>query len=85
MCETSPVVGVWVALGMKTEPTHQPVDGHLPARVLSHRKVILDSATGRGVSLVTPSDNTRVQDLVDLVLTIDYSLEQAALDRGAHR
>ena len=28
MLGTSPVGCCWVALGMKTEPTHRPVDGH---------------------------------------------------------
>ena len=32
---TSPVGSCWVALGMKTEPTHRPRDGHLLARPLS--------------------------------------------------
>jgi len=31
---TSPVGCAWVALGIKTEPTLRPVDGHLPARPL---------------------------------------------------
>jgi hypothetical protein len=29
------VVGCWVALGIKPEPTRRPVDGHVPARPLS--------------------------------------------------
>ena len=29
------VVGCWVALGIKPEPTRRPVDGHLSARPLS--------------------------------------------------
>ena len=31
---TSPVGCGWDALGIKTEPPHRPVDGHLPARAL---------------------------------------------------
>ena len=35
MCGDLPGRRVWVALDMKIEPTSRPVDGHLPARVLS--------------------------------------------------
>jgi len=33
------VVGCWVALGIKPEPTRRPVDGHLSARPLSARSL----------------------------------------------
>src|SRR3954463_3305149 len=44
MDETSPVVG-WIALGIKTEPTRRPADGHLSARVLSQIYADLDAPT----------------------------------------
>ena len=33
------VVGCWVALGIKPEPTRRPVDGHLSARPLSTNEI----------------------------------------------
>jgi hypothetical protein len=47
---TSPVGSCWVALGMKTEPTHRPRDGHLLARPLIldppfRERVMADAST----------------------------------------
>ena len=40
---------LWIALGMKTEPTRRPADGHLSARVLSSLLASLTTSRGESV------------------------------------